>query len=143
MLLSELIRSKLRYLEWTVSDLSAKTGIPINTLNRYLDGAIPDDKDLTVLVNVLKLDPDNICLDELNISVSEAAAIMRKNPSFVRAMVTNGVFGWTNGKSYHIPRKAFYKYMGLTDDVDVQRVASALYYLIESEVKKRDRRKRD
>lgn len=129
-LLSEAIQAEMHSRQWSMQTLADKLNVSFAKAQGWYYGDIPDAKDLELICNTLGINLDDIVLDNLNISVTEASKVMNKNPNFVKAMVRNGVFGYTTGNSYHIPRKKFYEYMGLEKSVSVDQVANALYYLI-------------
>ena len=110
MLFSELLK------ESDLKMLSRKTKIPQPKLVSYAKGIKPTTKHLEKICEALDVDVDEIIFDDLNISIAECAATMGKGPNFVRAMIRNGEFGYCDGKNYHIPRKQFEKYMGITED---------------------------
>ncbi len=71
---------------------------------------------------------DNINEEKRNITIKEAARLMKKHEAFVRIGLQNGTlkFGVAEklpGKtkySYHISPKLFYEYLGITDTSSLQ-----------------------
>lgn len=130
MLFSELLKNEMKLRSLEINDLVEITGISYQRIYSYVNGSIPKNKELNILCEAIGTDIDDITFDDLNISVTECARTMGKAPNFVKAMVKKGVFGFYDGSTYHIPRKKFEKYMGLTDDPCIDEFVGLLGYAI-------------
>lgn len=136
MLFSELLKKEMRTLNLEIKDLSEITGISYNKIYSYVNGTIPKNKDLNIICEAMRVSVDDVTFDELNISVTEASKIMQKAPTFVKAMVKKGVFGFYDGSTYHIPRLKFEEYMGLRNSMQIDNIVNAMYYLIRENLEK-------
>ncbi len=84
--------------------------------------------------------------DILNISIEEASMLIKKSAEYVRQAVENGKFGTNLGigerGNYHIPRLAFYQYMGIPipEELADEAFKKALEINAEAERKKEERK---
>ena len=138
MLFSELLKKEMKIHNLEVKDLVEITGLSYNKIYSYLNGTVPKNKDLNIVCEAIGVSVDDVVFDDLNISVTEAAKMMKKSPNFVKAMVKNGVFGFWNGNTYHIPRHKFEEYMGLRNSMQIDNVVNAMYYLLLEKIKSDD-----
>lgn len=136
MLFSELLKKEMRNHNLEINDLCDITGLTYNKIYSYVNGTIPKNKDLNIICEAMGVSVDDVTFDELNISVTEAAKLMQKAPSFVKAMVKKGVFGFWDGSTYHIPRLKFEEYMGLRNSMQIDNIVNAMYYLIRENLEK-------
>lgn len=124
MLLKDLIIDCMSRRNLSLHNVAALTEINEKKVKFYLDGAVPTDKDLIKICEGLKLDENDITYDELNISINECAKLMCTGPLFVRNAIEKkrlpGACVETKGKKkFHIPRLAFYTYMGMQSNPHV------------------------
>ena len=132
MLFKDILKKEMTKRNLDIKGMATRTGLTYQKIHSFLNGSIPKTKDLHIVCNSLGLDVDDITFDELNISVTEAAKIMQKNPNFVKAMVKKGVFGFYDGSTYHIPRIKFEQYMGLIDiSPNMDDLITALTYALD------------
>jgi transcriptional regulator with XRE-family HTH domain len=138
MLFNELLKKELTNHNLEIKDLADRTGLSYQKIYSYVNGTIPNSNDLHIVCNELEINVDDITFDDLNISVTEAAKMMQKSPQFVKAMVKNGVFGYYDGSTFHIPRRKFEQYMGLVDNsYKFDEMITALTYALDIYTSKR------
>lgn len=128
MLFSEVIKGEMSLRNLSIKDMAECTGLTESKIRSYTLGTIPKDKDLNKVCEAIGVDVDTLVFDNLNISVEECAKTMKKSRDFVKSMVRNGVFGFTNGETYHIPRKKFEQYMGLIEAINSEEIAKLIAY---------------
>lgn len=129
----------------SVTDLAKATGIEYAKINQYCrEGKMPCEEDRDKICDVLGLDKDNLPLFDtnLNMTVTETARCMNRSNQFVKDAIDNGTLpGCRDSKgNYHIPRKRWNIYMGITQEVDIQeivgQVCGAIKYMLLEENKK-------
>lgn len=130
MLFYQAMKDAMSIKEITLTDLSEISNIDYFTLYQYYTGVDPTYEIKHKICGILDINENDIEENDMNISVNEASKLMKKSPNFVKKMVVNGVFGFTDGKSFHIPRHQFMKYMGLEEDVHLESVLNQMIYLM-------------
>lgn len=140
MLLSEVLKDEMMKRNLSIKDIAECSGVSYSKICSFASGKVPKKNDLEMICEALGINSDDIVFDELNISVNETAQLMHKNPNFVKSMVKNGVFGYYDGSSYHIPRLKVEQYMGLRSNNDFKEFVGLLSYaikdVIQEEIKK-------
>lgn len=132
MLFKDLLKKEMKSHNLDIKDLAECTGLSYQKVYSFVNGTIPGNKDLNIICDAIGVNVDDITFDDLNISVTEAAKMMQKNPNFVKAMVKKGVFGFYDGSTYHIPRIKFEQYMGLIDaSPQFEDMITALTYALD------------
>ncbi|MEG0408530.1 MAG: hypothetical protein RR623_06615 [Bacilli bacterium] len=124
MLPKELITDVMKKRRLSLHDISTLTGMKENKIEEIIDGYLPSEKVMNNICNSLNVDINDVTYDELNISVNECAKKMGKSPLFVKNAIRKGRFpgSYVEAKeltSYHIPRNAFYTYMGMQSNSHV------------------------
>lgn len=130
MLLSKILAEEMDQRNLSIQDISECSGVSSQKLNLYLKGKIPNKKDLNLICEAIGINPDDIVFSEMNISLNEASRMLGKHPNFVKAMIKNGVFGFYDGSTYHIPLLKVEQYMGLRSSTDMKELVSLLSYAI-------------
>lgn len=135
MLLSTIIKDEMSLRNLSIKDMAECTGLTENKIRSYTLGTIPKKNDLDKVCEAIGVDPDTLVFDNLNISVEECAKTMGKKRTYVEFLVRKGVFGSTDGTTYHIPRKKFEQYMGLVEMSKTEEVANMFAYALRSVIK--------
>lgn len=130
MLLSKVLAEEMDQRNLSVQDISECSGVPLQRLNQYIKGKVPNKKDLNLICEAIGIDSDDIVFSEMNISLNEASRMLGKHPNFVKAMIKNGVFGFYDGSTYHIPLLKVEQYMGLRSSPDMKELVGLLSYAI-------------
>lgn len=115
-LLKDLMERVIAERNLTEKDLMILTELPIAKIKKVLDGGCLTGKEEAMICDGLGIDPDEITYDDYSISVSEAAKIMGISSLTLRKSMKEGRFPvgcWLGDRVFHIPRNAFYTYMGL------------------------------
>lgn len=137
MLLKELLTDVMEKGNLSIKELSTLSELKESKIKFYLDGAVPTPKDKEKLCSNLTIDENDITYDELSMSVNECATLLGRSALFVRhaieqkrlpgICVKNG-----NNKTFHIPRKQIYTYLGMTSNSHLMAVSLA----VANEIKK-------
>lgn len=135
MLLSEIVKDEMSKRSLSIKDMAECTGLTENKIRSYTLGTIPKKDDLKKVCDAIGVDPDTLVFDNLNISVEECAKTMGKASTYVKYLVRKGVFGSTDGTTYHIPRKKFEQYMGMIEMLKVEEVTNMLAYALKTVIK--------
>lgn len=135
MLLSTIIKNEMFLRNLSIRDMAECTGLTESKIRSYTLGTIPKKEDLEKVCEAIGIDPGTLIFDNLNISVEECSKLMGKKRTYVEFLVRKGVFGSTDGTTYHIPRKKFEQYMGMVEMLKVDEVANMFAYALRSVIK--------
>ena len=144
MLLSDLIKEKMTSRKLTLQNIMMLTDLPAEKIKKALDGGLLTGKEEAMLCDGLKIDPDDITFDEYSISVSDAAKAMQIAPETLRCAMKNNRFPvgcWLGGRSFHIPAKAFWNYMGLRSQSHLASDVTMLAMTLVEEISEHRKRK--
>lgn len=130
MLLSKVLTQEMEQRNLSIEDISECSGVSVQKLNQYVKGKVSNKKDLNLICEAVGIDPNDIVFSEMNISLNEASRMLGKHPNFIKAMVKNGVFGFYDGSTYHIPLLKVEQYMGLRSSPDMKELVGLLSYAI-------------
>ncbi|MFR7590263.1 MAG: helix-turn-helix domain-containing protein [Longibaculum sp.] len=136
MLLSDVLKYEMSKRNLSIDDMAEATGLSYNKIRSYTLGTIPKPKDLDLVCEAIGIDQDTLVFDKLNISVNDCSKLMGKSPNYVKYLVRKGVFGSTDGKTYHIPRLKFEEYMGMRNNVQLDNIIDMMFELLKEKVKK-------
>lgn len=115
----DLLKEKIALSGLSKSEVARLLGVTPPLITGYLNGVMPSEQKLQSLSEILNFNLDEIDKPaDLTISVDEAAAMMGKSVLFVRNAIKKGRMPGSyveskNNTSFHIPRLAFYRYMGI------------------------------
>ena len=128
MLLSDILKKEMKTRGLEIADIAEITGLTYQKIYSYVNGSVPKNKDLKILCEAMGVDVDDISLDKKRLSVSEAAKFLEVSNGVVKAMVNHGLFGWTDGSYYHIPRMKVEEYIGIRNSIDIKQFIGILSY---------------
>lgn len=119
MLLKEILKEKIADCGLSNKEVAHSIGVTAPLISQYLSGSKPSESKLIALSELLHFNVDEIDkAPNLSISVEEAATLMGKPVLYVRNAIKRGQlpgsFVEANAHTtFHIPRYAFYKYLGI------------------------------
>ena len=137
MLLKDILEELMENRHLSVKDLAALSEIKESKIRFYLDGAVPTPKDLEKLCRNMGIDGNDITYDELSMSINECAKLFGRSAMFIRSAIEQKkipgicVINGEN-RSFHIPRKPIYTYLGMESNSHLMAVSLA----VANEIKK-------
>lgn len=142
MLFKDALASEIERRELTFKDVQTLCEISSHDIMTILAGKRVKDDILIKVCEGLHIDIDDITLDELNMSVKEASEMTGKSQDFVRIAIEQGrlpgscVTSENGTRSFHIPRKAMEKYMGMSEDFTLGLLVDVIIAAIEEKKEK-------
>ena len=132
-LLQEKMAHEMGRRQLTFHDVETLCDISGQMVMDILAGKVPREDIVQKVCEGLHLDRDDIVTDPLNMSIKEAAAMTGRSQYFIRTAVEQKRMPGTciiseNGtRAFHIPRRAFMKYMEEYQSSNLESLVNMLF----------------
>lgn len=139
-LLKDAVCNEIEKRELSFKEVERLCNVSVQMIMDVIAGKTPSEPIIQKFCNGLNIDRDEIITDPLNMSIREAAIMSGKSNDFVRMAIEQKrmpgacvISPDTGIRTYHIPRKAFEAYMGLSQSFNLDMLAD----LLANEISKR------